>query len=208
MPGSAGVAPRARTIGPLLRGLVAVIAALIITFSQDHSSRVGLLVFGGFAVLTALALVIELRGTASVERTILAIMAAVGAAAGVAALALTGAGLPMFLFTVAVWAAITGFAELYLWMRARGRDPIARDRLLIGGLTALLAIVMVLLPPDLDQHFQGTEGVSGVLTAPVVAVGVFGAYAAVAGVFQLIAAFPVKQAPRSEESTVKEAPSA
>ena len=57
-------------------------------------------------------------------------------------------GLPFLLYLVSVWAAVTGFVELFAGLRARGRTPAARDWIAVGGFTALLAIVFLLLPPD------------------------------------------------------------
>ena len=136
-------------------------------------------------------------------------MAGVSVACGVLALTLQAGGLPFFLYIVSVWAAITGFLELYLGLRGRRRTPAARDWIWAGALTALFAVVVVMLPPDLNQQFTGTEGVTGVLTASVIAVGAFGAYAAIVGVYLVIGALSLKWGTTaSVAATTEEAPSA
>jgi uncharacterized membrane protein HdeD (DUF308 family) len=76
---------------------------------------------------------------------------------------------------VSVWAALTGFCELYCGIRTRTQSAAARDWLLVGGLTAVLAIVFLLIPAD-----------------AVLAVGLFGAYAVIVGVYLGIGAFSLK----------------
>jgi uncharacterized membrane protein HdeD (DUF308 family) len=78
---------------------------------------------------------------------------------------------------VAVWAAVTGILELLAGLRLRGRTAAARDWIAAGALTALLALVFVLLPLD-----------------PVTAVGLLGAYLVVLGVLLLIGGFSLKWA--------------
>lgn len=179
---------------PLARAIVLIATALVITFSQDHSASLGLTVFGAFAIATAaifaLAAMLIHRGS---ERVIVMLKAVVSVLAGVLALAISGGGLPFFLYLVSVWAAITGFLELYLGLRARRTAP-SRDWVFMGALTAVFAIVVLLLPPDLTDEFTGSDGVSGVLTAAVIAVGALGAYAAIAGVYLAIGALSMKWA--------------
>ncbi len=195
---------------PLSRSIIALAAAAVITFAQDHSPRVGLVVFGLFAVLTAIVLVVAaLRVHVGAERVIVLLMAVVGLLAGGFALALPDGGLPFFLYLVSVWAAITGFLELYLGLRGRRRTGAARDWMFVGALTALFAIVVVILPPDLNQQFSGAQGVTGSLTASVIAVGTLGAYAAIVGVYLVIGALSLKWAAKSDPAeTIEEAPSA
>ena len=195
---------------PLSRSIIALVAAAVITFAQDHSPRMGLLIFGGFAVLTAIVLIVAaLRVHTGADRIIVLLMALVGLLAGGFALALTGGGLPFYLYLVSVWAAITGFLELYLGLRGRRRNPAARDWIFVGAVTALFAIVVVILPPDFTQQFSGAQGVTGTLTASVIAVGAFGAYAAIVGVYLVIGALSLKWAAKADTAeTIEEAPSA
>ena len=79
--------------------------------------------------------------------------------------------------------------ELYLGLRAR-REPGARDRMFLGALTVVLAIAVLVVPPDFVQPFAFDE-VTGQVTASVVIVGLLGAYWAILGIFLVIAAVPV-----------------
>lgn len=166
-------------IVPIVRAIVAVIPAIVITFSVDHSATFGLLVFGAYALVNGLLLsVLGWRTLGGVSRRLTLIQGIVGIVAGAASLALHGGGLAVFLYIVTVWAAVTGFVELYSGLRARGRSPFARDWTVAGVLTAVLALVFLLLPPH-----------------PVVSVGLLGAYLVVLGVFLAIAGLSLKWAP-------------
>nr|WP_281363901.1 DUF308 domain-containing protein [Leifsonia soli] len=108
-----------------------------------------------------------------------AVQGAIGVIAGVLALALSSSGLGLFLYLVTVWAALTGILELYNGVRERGRDAAARDWLITGALTAVLALVLLFAPAD-----------------AVLAIGLFGAWAVIVGVFQGIGAATLRGAAR------------
>jgi len=157
---------------PVVRAVIALIAAAVITFTRDaHNAQFGLVVFGAYAVIEgAVVAVLSLRTLADpLTRTIFMVQGAIGVLAGVLALALSTSGLGLYLFLVSVWAALTGFLELYSGLRNRGKHPASRDWIVIGALTAVLALVFLLIPSD-----------------SVLAIGLFGAWAVVAGVFQAI----------------------
>ena len=105
---------------PVVRGALALAATAAITFSQDHSPAMGLLVFGIWAVVAGVVVgALSLRFVADrTTRTVTLVSANVTAVAGLLALTLP-AGLPFFLTLVSAWAAITGFLELYLGLRGR-----------------------------------------------------------------------------------------
>jgi uncharacterized membrane protein HdeD (DUF308 family) len=160
----------------LVRAVLALAVSAVITFTAEHSSSLGLILFGVFAVLTGI--VVAIGGFTHDDRVVrrLAIaQGAVGVVAGVLAIIFNGAGLAVLLYTVSVWAALTGFIELYCGVRLRGRSLAARDWLVTGALTAVLAIVYLVIPPD-----------------KVLAVGLFGAYAVIVGVYVGIGAFTIK----------------
>ncbi|GAA1827061.1 hypothetical protein GCM10009750_08160 [Agromyces salentinus] len=163
---------------PVVRGLLALLPAVAITFSQDHSAGLGLLVFGAWAVVSGLVVgALSLRFvTDRVIRSLFAVSAVVTVAAGLLALTVPG-GLPFLLFLVSTWAAVTGFIELYAGLRSRGRTSVARDWIAAGAFTAILAIVFLLLPPD-----------------TVTAVGFIGAYLVILGVYLVIGGFSSKWA--------------
>ena len=171
---------------PVVRGILAIVPAVVITFSPNHSPEFGLLVFGVWAIVSGLVVgALAMRFTADRGiRSLFVITAVVTVVAGLLAVTVPG-GLPFLLYLVSVWAAVTGFVELYAGVRARGRTPAARDWIAAGGLTALLALVFLLLPPD-----------------SVTAVGLLGGYLVILGVYLVIGGFSLKwaAAPRAEAS--------
>jgi uncharacterized membrane protein HdeD (DUF308 family) len=180
----------------LLRALPALALAAFITFSSDHSPTLGLAAFGVFAIVSGLVLAglggRALRGPAARIRTSAIAQGALTVVAGVAALLARDGGVLVLLYVVSVWAAVTGFLELVAGLRSRGRVPGATDAVTAGGLTVVLAVAFLLVPPDLVVQYGGVEQREGQLTAPVVAVGLLGAYAAIVGVFLVIAALSMK----------------
>jgi hypothetical protein len=68
--------------------------------------------------------------------------------------------------------------------------------MVLGALTLVLAIAFLVVPPDYTQVLGGIEQIKGQLTASVILVGIFGAWAIVAGVLLAIGAVSAR-APRS-----------
>jgi uncharacterized membrane protein HdeD (DUF308 family) len=178
---------------PLARAVPALVLALVVTFTPDHSAALGLVTLGVFGILAGAVLTaFALRSRRSVTRTITLAQGLVTIVAGVASLAAPGGGLPYFVFVLTAFAAITGFLELYLGLRSRGHAGSSRDWVFAGALTAVLALVVLLLPPDFSQVFTGPDGVVRELTASVIVVGTLGAYWAILGIYLVIAALSVK----------------
>lgn len=174
--------------------------AIAITFSQNHSARLGLAVFAIYALLSAATGIIWWRAARRdfpPAKWILAqsIVSLVAAGAAVAFAAGSAGGIRSLLVLLAGWAAITGLIEAFLGMRMRRQRAAAGDWLAVGLWTMLAAIVFVLVPPDFTQQFVGEQKVTGVLDSSVVSVGYLGAYAAVAAVFLIIAALSARNAP-------------
>jgi len=168
-----------------VRAVIALIAAVVVTFTQGaHTPVFGLVVFGCFAIADGIATAVLtfVFGPRSLTRTLFVIQGAIGVVAGVLALTLASSGLGLFLYLVTVWGALTGFLELYSGLRDRGRDAAARDWLVTGALTAVLALVLLLVPAD-----------------ALLAVGLFGAWAVIVGVFQGIGAVSLRSATRSHD---------
>jgi uncharacterized membrane protein HdeD (DUF308 family) len=190
----------------LLRALPAIVVAIVITFSADHSARLGFLMFGILALVSgAVVLIGAVRALpAGIVRWCFAVQGGVGVALGAVSLFSGGAGLPFLIFLVGAFAALTGFLELYSGLRSRGRDDSARDWLFAGALTVLFAIVTLVVPADYTQPFTGPDGVERALTASVVLVGVLGAYSAILGVYLVIAGLSLKWAPRSVAAAAAE----
>jgi uncharacterized membrane protein HdeD (DUF308 family) len=75
---------------------------------------------------------------------------------------------------LSIWAGITAALELYAGYRETNRT-VAKEWLTIGGFTAILAIIEAVVPMN-----------------DVYAVGIFGAYAAIVGVYQIIAGISLR----------------
>jgi hypothetical protein len=162
----------------IARAIPALIVALVITFSSNHSAFVGQITFIAWAFVTAPVLLltvftVPLEGAARVAVSIQAV--AVVVAAGVVAATL-GAGLPAFVISVSVWAAVSGLAEIFAGLRSPQRR-IAREWLTAGALTALLSLIFAVIPIN-----------------DVYAVGLFGAYAAILGLVLVIAGITLRSA--------------
>ena len=199
----------------LARAAFAAIAAVMITFSPDHSGSLGLSVFSGFAIATGLVFLIAawlvhptgarwpsmLLGIASV---------AAGMVAGVTGLRST----LMFFAVVIAWAVATGLVETVVGARAlralRSRATDApddstpnraesRDALTVGIITLVLAVGLLVIPAQyaLQYHIEAA-GQTFTLTGIVIAVGVFGGYAAIIAVFLAIAGFSPRRSPAVE----------
>ena len=166
---------------PAARAFAALVLAVVITFTRDsHTAQFGLIVFGVFATVDGL--VTALSGSLAphgVTRILFVVQGVIGVLAGVLALALNGSGLGLFLYLVTVWAALSGFLELYSGLRNRSKDAAGRDWLITGAITAVLALAFLLIPAD-----------------AVLAIGLLGAWAVVVGVFQAIGAASLRTASR------------
>ncbi|MGV8885834.1 MAG: DUF308 domain-containing protein [Microbacteriaceae bacterium] len=176
------------------RGLVAVVIALVVTFSADHSAELGYRLFAIFALLSGIVgIVMALRSVASAGRRSWFIgQGAICVAAGVVAVASSSAGVPFLLFLISSWAALTGAIELVTGLRARARIAQAKDWIFAGALTGAFAIAVLLIPAGYNEAYIGPDKVERFLTSSVVLVGALGAYAAILGVFLMIAAFSLR----------------
>ena len=187
-----------RGYGPilLLRGVLAAVLAVVITFSPDHTPVFGLVVYGAFALLQGLVLATSASRSAPTQTGAAITLASgvAGLATGVLAAALLlvspGAAAAALVPAVAVSAAVSGVLELVLGVREADAGPESRDHVVVGVASLLLAVA-VLFPAD-----------------PVVTVGLLGAYGAIVGVFLIIAALSLPPssptgtaAPDSEEVT-------
>ncbi len=173
---------------PIVRALPAVAAGLTITFTADHSSAVGLVMLAVFGLGSATVLLVTaLRlpradALAGLHRPLALLAATVGALA-VIVLVAEVISLPVLLLLVGGYAVLAGAFELVWGIRHRGRSGFARDAIVIGTGTLALALVLA---------FVGD---------PVSAVGFFGAYAVILGVYLVIAGLSLKWSPPATEST-------
>ena len=180
----------------LLRALFAAAAAVMITFSPDHSAAVGLSVFSGFVLTTALVLILAawLVFPAG-QRWPSVVLALVGFVAGMAA------GVPawrtddVFFVVVTAWAAATGTVELVVGLRARrAGDPAARDSITLGAFGLLLAVLLLAIPAGFVQPYAIDGAGEFELTDIILGVGMFGGYAAIVAVFLGIAGLTPQRA--------------
>lgn len=183
---------------PVTRAALAAVPAIVITFSPDHTPAFGLIAFGWWALVSGLVVgALGLRLLDRGDGMLFAGSGAVSAAAGILAITLPG-GLGFLLYLVSVWAAVTGFLELFAGLRARARaarvgrrSAQARDWITVGAMTAVLAVALLLLPPN-----------------AVVAVGLLGAYLVIVAVYLVIAGLSLRwdrsraiAVPNPEEAT-------
>lgn len=194
--GSAVTATAARTFEvrhvQLARALFAALAAVMITFSPDHSAAVGLSVFSGLAIASGLVLLLACwlvyaAGARSVP-LILGILTVIAGMIGSLPGVRTGTGF----FAVAItWALVTGIVELIGGIRGRRTgDAAARDGVLIGILTIAFGIGLLLVNPAYSlEYFIPEAGRSFSLTGITIGVGLFGGYCAIVAVFLGIAGF-------------------
>lgn len=190
----------------LLRALFAAIAALMITFSPDHSSEVGLAVFGGFGIATALVFAVAAWLVAPAgQRGSAILLAAIHGAAGMAASAVALRSDTLFFVVVIAWALLAGLTELLaaILQRARLDRSAARDGIAVGGLTMLLGLALLFVSPSYELHYFIEEaGREFTLTGTTIAVGLLGGYAAVAAVFLGIAGFSPQPAATDTDAAV------
>ena len=176
----------------LARAAFAALAAVMVTFSSDHSAPLGLGVFSGFALATGLAFAIAAwlvfpRDERMVPVLLASVSIIAGLVASVGAWRTTG----VFFAVVIGWAFVSGLIELLGALRDRkaGRTAGARDGVLIGILGLVLAAVLLLTPMQYALDYDITGAGSFTLTGITIAVGLFGGYAAVVAVFLAIAGF-------------------
>lgn len=195
----------------MARALFALVAAAMITFSPDHSASVGLSVFSGFAIATGLVLLLSAWLVFPTgQRSLVLALGVLSMLAGMAS------GIPLFRTTevffgvVIAWAIVTGLVEaitgLRRMRRAAGGSSArseARDELTVGVIGVVLGLGLLLVPTGyaLDYYIAEAER-SFTLTGITIGVGLFGAYAAIIGVYLAIAAF----SPRHETSVTEVAP--
>jgi uncharacterized membrane protein HdeD (DUF308 family) len=183
----------------LARAAFAALAAVMVTFSPDHSATVGLAVFSGFAIATGLVFAAASwlvypagKRWPSVLLAVLHVIA--GLVASIGSIRSTTA----FFAIVISWALVTGLVEGIGALRARKTDAersTSRDGLTVGALTVVLGLGLLLVQPGyaLDYYLEDA-GRSFTLTGITIAVGIFGGYAAIVAVFLGIAGFTPRRA--------------
>lgn len=210
----------------LARAAFAALAAVMITFSPDHSALVGMAVFSGFAIATGLVLLLAVWLVYPAGRRWPAtVLGAVALVAGM----ISGLGpvrtVTGFFAIVISWALLSGLVELIAgWRGLRGprvrRDiapgiadarPVvdagprsdSRDAVVIGVAGVILGISLLCVPTGYALQYTIEEArQTFTLTGITIGVGIFGAYAAIAAVYLGIAGFsPRRPAPVMTEVT-------
>ncbi|MFS0734636.1 acyl-CoA synthetase [Microbacterium sp. 1P10UB] len=192
----------------LARALFAAIAAVMITFSPDHSAGIGLSVFSGFAIATGLifglsAWLVLPAGQRCVGVTMGILSLLAGMIGGIT----TARSTTLFFVVVIVWALATGLTETIAGARAlRAAAPgvsaergAARDALTVGVITLVLGAALLFVPTQYAlQYYIAEADRSFTLTGITIGVGVLGGYAAIVAVYLAIAGF----SPRRETDAV------
>jgi uncharacterized membrane protein HdeD (DUF308 family) len=188
----------------IFRAIPAAALGLVITFAADHSARFGLIVFGAFGIVSGLVIVATawLRLSESRVRPFFVSQGVITIVAGVVALIAQNGGVGYLFLILTVFAAITGFLELYSGLRSRGRFVGSGDWIAVGVFTAVAALVFLFIPPSYTQTFTGPDGVARVLDSAVVVVGLLGAYGAIVAVYLLIGGLSAKWGTRSVRPSV------
>jgi uncharacterized membrane protein HdeD (DUF308 family) len=208
----------------LARAAFAAIAAVMITFSPDHSAAVGMAVFSGFAIATGLVLLVAVwlvypAGRRWPTAALGAVTLIAGMAGGLAPLrTVTG-----FFVIVIAWALVSGAIEIIagsLGLRGRTeRREIApgvadarpalpptprgesRDAVVMGAITVLLGVAMLFVQPGYALDYSIEEAhQTFTLTGVTIGVGIFGGYAAIAAVYLGIAGFSPRAVPTTVEA--------
>ena len=180
------------------RAALALALGLAITFTSGHTAEFGLIAFGAFAVLSGALLLAGWFGSRAPAggRTAFRAAGVISVAAGVAALVVPAGGIGYLVWVLSGWAILTGALELVTGIRARRRVAGWTDWVTVGALTVVLGVVVLVIPPDISDSFTGDKGIQGLLTSPIIIVGVLGAWAVITGVLQAIAAASPKLAAR------------
>ena len=185
----------------IVRAVPSAIVALVITFSADHSTTLGFLAVGAWALLTAIILANgAVRGL--LPRQPFIAHAAVLVAGGTAALVFFSQPVSALLVLVGALLGITGVLELVGGIMLR-RFAEARDWIFVGGMTVATALVVLLIPGDYNQAITIPDKEVPPLTASVIVVGLFGAYCAIVTVYLVIAGLSQKWAPDLATATTE-----
>lgn len=205
---SAAAAPFTTRNVQLVRALIAAAAAAMITFTSDKSYLVGLTVFSGFAVTSALVLgLAAFLVNDRTRRPSFLVLAGFDLVAGMVASIQPARSVVLLFVVLLVWTAATGIAELCFGIadRRAGRDRVvARDGMVVGALTLLLGVLVAFVSPAYSLDYYIAEaGQTFNLSGQIIMVGLFGGYAAIIAVYLAIAGLspapPAEPAPTATE---------
>lgn len=196
--------PRTARVALILRAAVAAVAAVFVTFVQERTGDFALLVFLAFLIATLAVLVVDmvLRGL-SAARWALVLAYSLGV---LVVVAVPGAPDARFHIALLIWAAAAGNVELASGLLDRTSVE-ARDRITVGALTCVLAIVTLVVSPGYSlDYFVEEAGQSFTLTGTIIGVGLFGGWAAIIAVYLGIGALsPAQKTAVAQTSVTKDA---
>lgn len=188
-------------ISMLLRAVPALVVALVITFTQERTVPFAFFAFGAFTFVSGLLVALEaimlpgyLGRLAVFLRGVLSVVAG-GLSFALGAIPQSH-DVGLLKWIVVGWAIVAGGLWLLAAVQTRGHRVLARESVVAGAMTLLLALVVGITPVDLRDEFGGLEHIEGALTAPVQMIGAVGAYAAVLGVLLAIEALTLRAAIR------------
>jgi hypothetical protein len=168
--------PRVSTpLAVALRAIAAAVLAIVVTFALDHSApaRFGLLVLGGYLLVQAVVLAVCAPGLAwsRTGRLLVLVRAAVSLVGGVLALSGADGGIDVLRPLEALVFLLIGAVEIVGGLRRSERADLAGDAVVVGGLQALVGVLLIILNSD-----------------PLFAVGVLAAWGAIVAVYLGISA--------------------
>lgn len=160
-----------------LRSVILIITGLVITFTPGHTAQFGLVALGILGIVTAVGLGLVALGlsTTKTGRGLHLWQALVSLVVGALVLALNEAGMILLLWALVFWALLVGVAEVFFGARLAAGDVLRRDWMTQGGMTVVLAVVVLFQPAD-----------------SVAVVGFLGAWAIVQGVYMAIASVALR----------------
>lgn len=167
--------PVSTPLAVAVRAIVAAGLAIVVTFALDHRdpAHFGLLVLGGYLIVQAVVLALCARGLAwsRAGRTLVVLRALVSLVGGVVALSGVNGGIDVLRPVEALVFLVVGALEIIGGLRRSERADLAGDAIVVGGLQALVGVLLIILNSD-----------------PLFAVGVLAAWGAIVAVYLGISA--------------------
>lgn len=171
-----------RVVGPwwasALRGAIAILFGVAALVRPDITLLALIVLFGAYMLIDGVFAIVSMFGGASEGRSrwLLLVEGVLGILAGLIAFLLPGLAAVALLYLIAVWAIVTGGAEVALAIELRRELEGEWAMIAVGVVSVLFGIVLAVLPAV------------GILSL----VWLIGIYAIVFGVLLLILAFRVR----------------
>lgn len=173
----------------IIESIPTLLAAAAVTFSGYHGAFVGIVVFIAYAALVTAALLVKALWTPmrGLTRNLVIVQAIALSITGIIAAIVASPNLTNLVIILSIWLAISGAIELYLGYRETDRG-VTRDYLFLGALSAILAVIIAVIRMN-----------------DVYVVGLFGAYLAVRGVYEIIGGLSMRTTNSSSKTPKKTA---